>query len=337
MSADTSIEWCDATFNPWWGCTRISPGCDHCYAEHHARRFGVRWGADAPRRIASESTWAAPDRWNVTPFFECACGYRGTMKQLTTKAVHGCGLRFVRARRRVFCASMADVFDVDAPEGARERLWALFRATPNLDHLLLTKRIGNAARMLPADWGDGYPNVWLGATIVNQAEADRDIPKLLRTPARVRFLSCEPLLGPVDISWALSHPLDIAAGFLERGHFSPGLEALRRLDWIIAGGESGRSARPMHPAWPGALRDQCVAARVPFLFKQWGSWVTEDQSPLDIVLPGTSRLPWAELNDRTNEWSRGDQTAVYQVPKQAAGRLLDGVLHNAFPSFAEAA
>lgn len=186
MSEHSRIEWCDATFNPWIGCTKVSPACDHCYAEAWDRRFAVsghamRWGAKAQRTRTSAANWRQPLRWNAqADAFEAA---------------HG-------RRRRVFCASLADVFDAEVPAAWRAELFALIAATPRLDWLLLTKRIGNVARMIEAPGMQKCglpPHVWLGATVVNQAEADRDIPKLLATPAAVRFLSIEPMLGPVDL------------------------------------------------------------------------------------------------------------------------------------------
>jgi protein gp37 len=140
MAEETAIEWCDATFNPWWGCAKVSPACDHCYAERLARRFGVAWGVDTERRSFGDERWREPLRWDRR------------------------AARYGR-RLRVFCASMADIFDTNAPEGARERLWGIIRQTPHLTWLLLTKRIGNASRMLPSDWSDGYPNVGFGITV----------------------------------------------------------------------------------------------------------------------------------------------------------------------------
>ncbi|WP_416049001.1 DUF5131 family protein [Cupriavidus basilensis] len=192
MSENTKIEWTDATFNPWIGCAKVSPACDHCYAEVStpARALGVTWGATEDRHRTSAANWKLPHRWNAQhdAFF----------------AAHG-------RRRRVFCASLADVFDNAVSAQWRFDLLRLIIETPNLDWLLLTKRIGNAAEMLEQamraltvgreGWRENYlPNVWIGATICNQEEADRDIPKLLAVPARVRFLSMEPVLGPVDIS-----------------------------------------------------------------------------------------------------------------------------------------
>lgn len=221
MAENTSIEWADHTFNPWTGCTKVSPGCDHCYAEGWAKRSGaVRWGAGEPRRRTTDANWRLPLKWNRQAEAE-------------------------DRRYRVFCASLADVFDNEVPPEWRGELWALVKATPHLDWLLLTKRIGNVQGMAPAD---GLPpNVWLGATMVNQAEYDRDVRKLLAVEASVRFLSVEPMLGPI------------------RG----GLD-LHGLDWVIVGGESGHHARPIQREWIDSLRAECAAAGVAFFFKQWG-------------------------------------------------------------------
>lgn len=243
MGDRTKIEWADATFNPWVGCTQVSPGCDHCYADGWAKRSGlVKWGSGASRRRTSESTWRQPLRWDAAheAFYE----------------VHG-------RRRRVFCASLADVFDNEAPAEWRADLFRLIEATPHLDWMLLTKRIGNAGDMMFVARGGHLPllrNVWLGATVVNQVEADRDIPKLLATPAAVRFLSIEPMLGPIDLT-----RIPIPRGTAE---YLGG--TLPRIDWVVVGGESGPKARPMHPEWARSLRDQCANTGVPFFMKQMG-------------------------------------------------------------------
>lgn len=268
MGANTAIEWTDHTMNPWWGCTRVSPGCQNCYAETFAHRFGVEWGKGETRRPATEKVWAAPVTWN--------------------KAAQKAG-----KRARVFCASMADVFDDEAPTGARERLFALIRATPWLDWQLLTKRPENIAGFLPPDWGHGYRNVWLGTTVENQAMADKRIPILLNVPAFVRFLSCEPLIGPVSFRWAgwIKYPSNADGS-------SNHLDGLRGIGWVIAGGESGIKSRPMAPDWARTLRDECQEAGVPYLFKQWGEHDSD-----------------------------GDK-----VGKKIAGRMLDGRTWDGFPS-----
>lgn len=281
MGADTKIEWADHTFNPWTGCQAVSAACDHCYAEAQAKRaprtFGG-WGPHAERKRTSESYWRQPLKWNSEA-------------------------RKAGTRPRVFCASMADVFDNAVPAAWRCDLWDLIAETPHLDWLLLTKRTSNIFGMLPLrshgalkGWGTaGYPNVWLGTTVENQAEADRRIPHLLAVPAAKRFLSCEPLLGPLNLAqWHAFHRID-----------APDWQPT--IDWVIAGGESGPKARPSHPDWFRSLRDQCQAAGVPFFFKQWGEWV----SVSEVAGVGP------------HHHFPGGAT-VRRVGKKAAGATLDG-------------
>jgi protein gp37 len=257
MGERSAIEWTDATFNPWWGCTEISPACDHCYARTWAHRLGYPWGLGAPRREFGDAHWREPYKWART---------------LPAK---------LGRRPRVFCASMADVLDKDAPAGARERLWALIVGTPELDWLILTKRIGNARTMM-TPWfespsnprGELPPNVWLGATIANQEEADRDIPKLLDTPARVRFLSMEPLLGPVRLSQSWCDYLvgwETVSERDRRGDEVPLQAQTNRIDWVIVGGESGANARPFTLGYAKELVAQCRAVGVPVFVKQVGA------------------------------------------------------------------
>lgn len=276
MAENTSIEWAHHTFNAWIGCTKVGPGCDNCYAADLAQaRLGVEWGVGQPRRRTAESTWKQPRRWN--------------------NRAEKLGIRY-----RVFCSSLADVFDNEVDPAWRGNLFQLIRETPHLDWLLVTKRIGNAAKM--AEAAGGWPaNVWLGITVVNQVEVDRDIPKLLTTfGPSLRFLSMEPLLGAVHLRdhWLTHHHSGDAA-----------------IDWVIGGGESGPKARPMHPDWVRSLRDQCAAVGVPFLFKQWGEWTTAEGSP------GHFRV--GHIFD--------DGYQMIRLGKKAAGRLLDGVQHDGLP------
>lgn len=322
MSANTKIEWAHHTFNPWIGCTKVSPACDHCYAEadFDKRRKVVQWGAGQPRKRTAPSTWEHPPKWN--------------------REAERLGIRY-----RVFCASLADVFDNEVPQLWRTSLFGLIHDTPHLDWLLLTKRIGNAARMLVEDAPEGIdmgalPNVWIGATICNQKEADRDIPKLLAVPAAKRFLSMEPLLGPVNLETIHNtdlgegqpylHPL---IGRVSDGH-GDGCN-VPQIDWVIVGGESGHGARPMHPNWARSLRDQCQAAGVPFLFKQWGEFLPASADESDPVVADVpdSRLFWSD----GSKWDRYDgQRAgvdlVARVGKKAAGRMLDGREWNEVPA-----
>lgn len=331
MAENTGIEWCDHTFNPWEGCQKVGPGCDNCYAETRNARYNkgeaVNWGPGAPRRRTSESNWRKPLKWNR----EAEAFY----------AKHG-------RRQRVFCASLADVFDNAVDPQWRADLFALIDQTLNLDWLLLTKRIGNVQTMLHYENRAALPrNVWLGITVVNQEEADRDIPKLLAIDASVRFLSMEPLLGPVDLTKDLRSQAEVISD--GRIAASTGIRAKRRtlldgIDWVIVGGESGPGARPMHPDWARSLRDQCVAAGVPFLFKQWGEsgplrpelipvaphnigWVARDGRH-KFGCTEKDHEPMYEDDDRfgANYWSQ-----VVRVGKKAAGRLLDGVEHNSTP------
>jgi protein gp37 len=229
MGKNTNIEWCDATFNPWWGCFKVSPGCTNCYAETFAKRVGQQiWGppATTERRFFGDKHWAEPLKWNADA---AAAG----------------------ERRRVFCASMSDVFE-DHPmlPAQRRRLWNLIEDTPHLDWLLLTKRPENVATMLPQKY---WPNVWLGTSTEDQQRADERVPVLLRYRdlVPVLFLSVEPMLGPIDLTYV---PYIYTA----------------RLDWVIVGGESGPRHRPFEVDWARSLRDQCHAAGAAFHFKQHG-------------------------------------------------------------------
>jgi protein gp37 len=322
MGENTKIEWADHTFNPWIGCTKVSPACDHCYAEKLATaRLGVGWGPHAERRRTAESTWRQPLAWN-------------RKAQRDGK------------RARVFCASLADVFD-NHPSilpAWRPALWDLIDATPHLDWLLLTKRPQNITAMLPHQ--RVMPNVWLGTTVENQAEADRRIPHLLAVPAARRFLSCEPLLGPVvlhDIRMetaAGSGMADPLAGtFYLPGCGSVNSVTLRnapRIDWVIAGGESGPGARPSHPDWFRSLRDQCAAAGVPFFFKQWGDWAVASHEN------GFRGSGWMDQNDALWVGADGrvdkpsctglpEPYAMWRKGKKLAGALLDGREHREMP------
>jgi len=221
MGSYSKIEWTMHTFNPWWGCTKVSDGCKFCYAETLSSRYGHDvWGPKKDRRLMSDQHWQGPVRWNAE--------------------AERLGVRY-----QVFCASMADVFEERAPEGQLDRLWALIRQTPFLDWQLLTKRPQRIAQSLPQDWGAGYSNVWLGTSIEDERVIER-VQCLASVPALVRFLSVEPLIGPIN---------DLP---------------LTGIDWVIVGGESGAGARPMREEWVTNIRLQCVEARVAFFFKQWG-------------------------------------------------------------------
>lgn len=336
MAENSKIEWCDHTFNPWEGCTKVSPGCANCYAEalRDLRYGAVKWGKGQPRRRTSEANWKKPVYWNRQPWKQCpACGHRWPGQY------HECPLCLtvgISARPRVFCASLADWLDDEVPVEWFADLLELILATPNLDWLLLTKRPENwagrirqatqhiadsAERMMPRSHGDlerwekGIPikNVWIGTTVEDQVRADERIPQLLRIPARVRFLSCEPLLGPVNLRLG-------ECTIIGRDHSTPDHDSIavardEQIHWVIAGGESGHGARPMHPDWARSLRDQCAAAGVPFLFKQWGEYCPAEGRP--------------EAQTHIHRWP--DNTSMVKAGKKSAGRILDAVEHNGFP------
>lgn len=225
MARNSTIQWTDHTFNPWHGCTKISPGCANCYAAvHDARRLHEdvdHWGKGSPRMLRRMRAWDEPLRWD--------------------RAAHKAGVR-----RRVFCASLADVFEAEAPRMEQQRLWNLIARTPHLDWQLLTKRPERIMSSIPAVWLDVAPhNVWYGTSVENADYVWR-IAEVCKVPAAVRFLSIEPLLGPI-----------------------PRLP-LEGIDWVIVGGESGPGARPMDISWARQVRDQVLARGIPFFFKQWG-------------------------------------------------------------------
>lgn len=269
MGRDSAIPWCHDTFNGWIGCQRFSPGCENCYAETFCGRFDGAmvlgrgllagrslpvWGPAAPRRVTSPANWRKPLAWNAAALLS-------------------------GQRRRVFTASLSDVFEdfhglvldeygrgVTTLDEARRRLWALMAPTPGLDWLMLTKRAGNVRRMVPASWLERWPpHVWLGFTAEDQRRFDERWPAVRDLPAAVVFCSVEPQLGPVRLP----------DSFLERGQGA----------WLICGGESGNGARSFHLSWPRRLRDACALHNVPFFMKQAGARPT--QSTGDAAIWGS--------------------------------------------------
>jgi protein gp37 len=349
VSDKTGIEWTDHSFNPWWGCSRVSPACRFCYADRDATRYGHHlWRRHGERRMLSEANWARPLKWN--------------------RAAERAGVP-----AKVFCASMADVFE-DHPGvvEARERLWGVVEATPWLRWQILTKRPENVARMAP--WDKRWPgHVWLGTSVESQRFANERIPFLLRSGAKTLFLSCEPLLGAVDLRSipyqgdalyyvdALIGRYRLGAAYEWGTDCSFGLAGLGRIGWVIAGGESGPKARPSHPDWFRSLRDQCAAARVPFLFKQHGEWGPApwrvDREPgepdgdykarAEAGCATHSYPAWADryghkpLEADHKPWSLErtaiptGQAAIRRWGKRAAGRELDGRTWDEFPSLTE--
>lgn len=321
MGIETAIEWADHTANFWEGCTQISPACDHCYAKERAERYGtVEWNGP-PRRVMA-------------------------------------GAKVVRAAQRiaeetgvkqfVFVNSLSDFFDNQADGEWRKEAFAAIRAAPDCIFLLLTKRIGIAQKLALeaycSQMADGWPpNAWLGVTVVNQEEADRDIPRLLKAKHELRiprvFLSIEPMLGPIDL-----HEIDLDGHRCiwpllgTRGcedDDGVAVSDLPAIDWVICGGESGKGARPMHPDWARSLRDQCATAGVPFMFKQWGEWAPGNAGHGGDLYDRDRTKIESGMFTYNDDWVSGGPNPFRQtmdrIGKHAAGRLLDGVEHNGRP------
>lgn len=283
MGKDTSIGWTDHTFNAWWGCVRVSPGCEHCYAETFAKRTGhAVWGPakTTPRRFFGDKHWTEPVKWNADAAFE-------------------------GVRRRVFCASMADVFE-DHPDLPpwREKLFGLIQTTPYLDWQLLTKRPENVMGMVPESWRAGFPpNVWIGASAEDQRRLDERFLHLVDIPAVVRFLSCEPLVGPMSFRWLgawrdyAGKPIGLRslAGGATGNEITNHLDGLRRIQWVIIGGESGPGARPMDLDVAGQLAEQCIEAGVAVFVKQLGK--AHAPGPFDAKAEDIAHFP-ANLRHR---------------------------------------
>lgn len=291
MAENSKIEWCHHTFNPWVGCTRISPACDHCYAESWAKRTGSPelWQGD--RRRTASGNWKQPVKWNA---LAAAAGRRD----------------------RVFCASLADVFDNQIPPPWRTDLFRLITATPALDWMLLTKRPQNIGKMIEGFWSHGLPtNVWAGTTIEDRARLV-NADHLRRVPAAIRFLSIEPLLEDLG-------ELNLAGIHL-----------------VIVGGESGPGARPMHPAWVRSIRDQCAAAGVAFLFKQWGEYGPCELHPVGTATCSVVAMDGRHLTGRdavVGAPEDANAEIISRFGKKLAGRILDGRIHDGMPASPAAA
>lgn len=312
MGKNTGIEWCDHTWNPWHGCIKVSPGCEHCYAETLSHRWGKDiWGPakTTGRQMMSNAYWKQPLQWD---------------REARAQGI----------RAKVFCASMADVFE-DHPqlEEPREKLFRLIENTPNLIWLLLTKRPENIKRMIydstdikPGIWLAGMGDrVWIGTSVEDQKRADERIPHLLAIPSAVRFLSVEPLLGPIDLWGArYTNPDGSKTGAISTW-------AQHGINWVIVGGESGPGARPMHPRWATLIRDDCKAAGVPFFFKQFGEWSPINPQPDSYAI--TRTFVHYDPNKETNPHVEPvPSVSMYKVGKKLAGSLLEGVEHKEFPT-----
>lgn len=340
MADGTKIEWTDATWNVVNGCSVLSPGCTNCYAMKQAHRVDCRRGLT--KHTNGGMVWTGEVRFNDKVLLD--------------------PLRWKRPRRIFVCAH-GDLFHENVPDEWIDKVFAVMALAPQHTFQVLTKRPERMRRYLqhqrPEAWVieaiytiDGYaesdqsvaaagfplPNVWLGTSVEDQKRADERIHHLLSTPAAVRWLSCEPLLGALDLQHLQpgDPPTEINALAGTHGVLRPHGGTCEKIDWIVVGGESGPDARPMHPDWARSLRDQCAAAGVPFLFKQWGHWHPSDQH-----WPCTAKRPMMAFRDdgsqewrpiEASHWPHNDGwQGMCPLGKKAAGRLLDGVEHNGYP------
>ncbi|MDD2772742.1 MAG: phage Gp37/Gp68 family protein [Elusimicrobiales bacterium] len=306
MGIKTGIQWATATWNPWMGCTKVSPACDNCYAESWMKR----WGRDFNNISHSKSTFWDPEKW--------------------------------KEPQRIFVCSLSDFFH-PVPDDWRYEAFEVMSRAPQHTYMILTKRpaimsrwMGKISRLMRTN------NIWLGVTAENQEQADKRIPLLLQIPAAVHFVSVEPMLGPVDLSRYLAGPngnaIKCGCGWRESESGIVGAtpehevclvctqnpQRFQPVRWVICGGESGPGARPMHPDWARSLRDQCAVARVPFFFKQWGEWTTDFHA--GELLGAGIKYP---AGCAVHHLPAG--RSMWRVGKDFTGRLLDGREHNELP------
>lgn len=313
-----------ATFNLVIGCEKVSPACKYCYAETLDKRWnkGVHWGPNSDRKQMSEQYWKQPEKWN---------------RQAQKAGIN----------RKVFCSSLADWAE-DHPQlvGPRERLFNLIELTPNLTWLLLTKRPENILKFIPESWKQRpLHNVWFGTTVEN-ADYMWRIEELCKVPARIRFLSCEPLLGDLPYIPQLSASYDGSTILFSDRYGHAG-----KIHWVIAGGESGDHARPSHPQWFITLRNQCNFHGTPFFFKQWGEWQAGSNivdgkhvGKHGVMLSNGNFFEWDFKSDKpfeksaeaakrftSDEWNALKANVISKVGKSVSGRILEDCIYNSMP------
>ncbi len=367
MADGTKIEWTDATWNPITGCSVVSPGCTNCYAMKLAgtRLKHIPSRAGLTRDTKAGPVWTGEVRFNEQWLDE--------------------PLRWQRPRMIFVCAH-GDLFAEGVPDEWIDKVFAVMALAPQHIFQVLTKRpdrmrgyLQEMQRCFDSDerefsrrWGTAaaevsgspcaagaiedreypLPHVWLGVSVEDQPRANERIRILLDTPAAVRWISAEPLLGPINLNflkqpndgfgcwWLDALNIDRGGWFNDEAATQPMDDAdarhhLGRINWVVAGGESGTGARPMHPHWANALRDQCAIADVPFLFKQWGNWIiaSHDNGHYDSAM-ATNDAIWLDVDGRQAKPScdgMREPIGMFRVTKSRAGRLLDGVEHNGYP------
>lgn len=328
MSDKTAIEWTDATWNPVTGCSKVSQGCKNCYALREWPRMSanpktVYFGREFTDVMCHPERLDQPIRW--------------------TK------------QRKIFVNSMSDLFHEAVPDEFIAQVFSVMALAPQHVFQVLTKRpqrmrdvvrrlpelaVTVPEHLLPAD-GDIRPrhNVWVGVSVEDQATANERVPLLLETPADVRWISAEPLLGPIKLDLPNPRPSRYDANGLgiEWIEDATWLWRPNGIDWVVVGGESGPKARPMHPEWVRSLRDQCAAATVPFLFKQHGEWLATDFCDDDMALIPSKKIVYIQTDGSFHDGANGvnffggDQETAW-VGKHAAGRKIDGIIHDGYPS-----
>lgn len=301
----TKIQWCEETWNPVVGCFKCSPGCDHCYAERMAKRL-------RKMRIGKYQNVVDKNGWTGDISFD----------PLDEKPL------FINQPKIIFVTSMGDIFHESVLTAWLDEILVMTRMASHHKYLFLTKR-PNRMKNYFRDISEMPENIWCGVTVCNQKEADEKISVLMQIPAAVRFVSIEPMLGPIDLSRALgieySDNLEMYLPHVSGQH--------PKLDWVIVGGESGPGARPMYPDWVKLIRDQCAAAEVPFFFKQWGEWAPGECVEDSIGKYKTCYFDGDEWIECSDDWiSEQDYGPImYRTGKKKAGRLFDGKMHDEYP------
>jgi protein gp37 len=345
-SSNTTIEWCDKTWNPLRGCTRVSEGCKHCYAEKIAYRFSGPGHAfeGLAKKVGNEARWTGKvmlvEKELETPF-----SWKNPSKVFVNSVsdLFHESVPFDFIDEVFYTMALAERHTFQILTKRPERMLEYFRSVEERFRLQLGRIWFSSGKYIARHYGTDFleknwplKNVWLGVSVEDQKTADERIPLLLQVPAAIRFLSCEPLLGPVDfLSARLNGPCgyycDESVGHVDHGH----------IDWVIAGGESGPGARPAHPDWFRNLRDDCQRAHIPYFFKQWGNWLPyepyEPQPPFwtnqaGDFLDGHTFLPDMEDGEH-KKWSDAGYLGILfnNVGKKAAGRELDGRTHDDMP------
>jgi protein gp37 len=361
MAANSEISWTDTTWNPLAGCTWQSPGCDRCYAAVMARRLDAMAQAD----IAAGRDPGRKRKYMGTTNKNKAGRIMFNGKVNLDESALSEPLTWAKPRL-VFVNSMSDLFHKDVPFSFVADVFNVMRRASKHTFQVLTKRTERMAQFF-AEWakpGYVYDNVWCGTSVENQEQADKRIPHLLKVPARVRFLSCEPLLGPIDLGRAIpcGYYCDERVGHVDHPFWTPRINS--PIHWVICGGESGPGARAMHPDWARSLRDQCVAAGVAFHFKQWGQFAPANGDarrtihpkysgdlPDGFVPPASFEVEYGGMDDPDGRtpialpdgtltdlnWNGGPGAhlrggvQMISLGKHAAGRLLDGRTWDQFP------